>query len=238
MKILRLFLPIVVFELLSRSVFSLLRLAAPGWEGVSALSAAVTAALILLLFLPGYLKELAVKEDAVQEKQPETLMMGALLAHSRKNGDRTRPGKSVSRKTFVIKGALCFLGGMAANVLFSYLLQAIAAGGFFSNEVQEQLLRSPLWLQAAGICLLVPAAEELIYRGLFYGKLRNWRIHSAAAALLSAALFAVGHGNMLQFLYAFPMGLLLAFCYESGGLLYPILFHVGANLLTVAVSLR
>ena len=55
-----------------------------------------------------------------------------------------------------------------------------------------------------------------------------------AAAAVSAALFALYHGNIVQLVYAFPMGLLLAWSYERwGNLSAPVLRHIGANLVGI-----
>ncbi|MBE6567670.1 MAG: CPBP family intramembrane metalloprotease [Ruminococcaceae bacterium] len=55
----------------------------------------------------------------------------------------------------------------------------------------------------------------------------------ASAILLSALLFALAHGSLFQMPYAFVAGLFLAFAATaSGGILYPLLFHVFYNLLT------
>ena len=50
------------------------------------------------------------------------------------------------------------------------------------------------------------------------------------AAILSALLFGIYHANMIQFLYAFPLGILFAWYYEkSGTLLVPVLVHISLN---------
>ncbi len=88
-------------------------------------------------------------------------------------------------------------------------------------------------MQLLGPGLLVPLTEELIFRGLLYGRMRT-RLQMKQAVLLSALLFAFYHGNPVQILYAFPMALLLAILYERGeSLIYPILFHMGANLTAI-----
>lgn len=123
--------------------------------------------------------------------------------------------------------------GMAGNALFSFLLNAVHLTEHFSNASQEALFQSNLLVQIIGIGLFVPFVEELIFRGLVYGKLR--RLFSFwAAAGISAALFALYHGNIVQLIYAFPMGLLLAWSYERwGSFSAPVLLHIGANLLGI-----
>ena len=128
--------------------------------------------------------------------------------------------------------------GMGGNALFSSILNAIDLTEYFPNASQEALFQSNLLLQVIGIGFFVPFVEELIFRGLVYGKLQ--RLFSFwAAAGLSAALFALYHGNIVQLVYAFPMGLLLAWSYERwGSLSAPLLLHVGANLLGILETVR
>ncbi len=87
----------------------------------------------------------------------------------------------------------------------------------------------PLGLFAYGI--VSPLAEELVFRGAVYGRLRcSWSF--PWAAVLSAALFAVYHGNLVQGIYAFVMGLFLAYAYGyTGRFLAPAAIHMTANLL-------
>ncbi|MCD7735418.1 MAG: CPBP family intramembrane metalloprotease [Lachnospiraceae bacterium] len=128
---------------------------------------------------------------------------------------------------------LCLLSGGLLNVLWSSFLNWAKISTLFSNQTQEELLASARMMQIAGPGFLVPIAEELIFRGLVYTRMKA-RLSVWQAALLSALLFALYHGNPIQMIYAFPMALILALLYEwSGTLAYPILFHMGANLAAI-----
>ncbi len=131
---------------------------------------------------------------------------------------------------------LCLLAGGTVNILLSWIMSLLKITASFSNEAQESLLGSALLMQLAGPCLLVPIVEELIFRGLCYPRMRT--IFSAwPAALISSLLFAIYHGNLIQMIYAFPMALILAWIYEKGkSLIYPISFHIGANLIAVLAA--
>ena len=140
-----------------------------------------------------------------------------------------KPEKKYSRRSLWL---LPFVG-MAGNTLFSLILNAVHLTEHFSNASQEALFQSNLLLQIIGIGLFVPFVEELVFRGLVYGKMRRLFSFRVAAAV-SAALFALYHGNIVQLVYAFPMGLLLAWSYERwGSLSAPVLLHIGANLLGI-----
>lgn len=87
-----------------------------------------------------------------------------------------------------------------------------------------------------GSCLVIPLAEELLYRGVVERRL-SLLCGSAPAIVLSAVIFGVMHWNVVQFLYAGILGLLLAWLLERTGFLYaPVLAHIGANVMAVVRS--
>lgn len=81
-------------------------------------------------------------------------------------------------------------------------------------------------------CLLVPLAEELVFRGMGYLHLRKY-MGLLPVTLLTAAAFGIFHGNIPQTLYGFCMGLLLAHTAEHYKNLTAVLFfHWSANLIS------
>ena len=81
-----------------------------------------------------------------------------------------------------------------------------------------------------GHVLVGPAAEELIFRGMIYRRAENY-FRTGWAVGISSALFGIYHGNVIQFLYAAVLGILLAVIYEkSRTLLAPVLAHMAVNL--------
>ncbi|MDO5425929.1 MAG: type II CAAX endopeptidase family protein [Eubacteriales bacterium] len=130
----------------------------------------------------------------------------------------------------------CILG-IAGNYLFSWLMNQVQITLYFSNEVQETLLEGSWFTQIFGLGLVVPIAEELLFRGLQYGNMRKY-LSAGVSAVFGALLFALYHGNPIQIIYAFPMGILLNLIYEKWGTLKaPILFHMSANLSTVLLPI-
>ena len=110
---------------------------------------------------------------------------------------------------------------------------------YSSSGVPSRVLApsaSPIPLLIAGPGLLVPLCEELIYRQMCQQWLKAI-IPGPAAVCAAALLFAACHGNMLQFIYALPMGLLLGALRESkAGLPGAVCFHAGANLAAIAAA--
>ncbi|MCD8396044.1 MAG: CPBP family intramembrane metalloprotease [Lachnospiraceae bacterium] len=129
-----------------------------------------------------------------------------------------------------------FLSGGLLNLLWSGILYGMGISSAFSNQTQEALLSSQMAMQLLGPGFLVPIAEELIFRGLVYKRMKT-RLSVGQAVFFSALLFALYHGNPIQMIYAFPMALLLALLYDrDGSLAVPILFHMGANLTAIFFS--
>lgn len=122
------------------------------------------------------------------------------------------------------------LGAIALNWLFSSLLSRFVISKGVSNAVQEELFAGRLWIQVSGTGILVPLAEEILFRGLVFGKLERY-LPIWAAVVVGAVLFALYHGNLVQILFAFPMGIVLNLLYRHyGSLKMPVLFHAASNL--------
>lgn len=103
-----------------------------------------------------------------------------------------------------------------------------------------------IWI-AAGTVVLVPTAEELLFRGLFFEAVRHKR--PIIGWLLSAAAFSavhilgyVGSYDFISFCLAFvqylPAGLFLAWAYRASGTIFaPIAIHTIINLIGVLILL-
>ena len=91
-----------------------------------------------------------------------------------------------------------------------------------------------LQLVAAGI--VAPIVEEMIFRGLIYKRLKEFS-NIKTAAVISAVLFGVFHGNWVQAPYAIIIGLVAVFVYEKyKSIIAPILLHMSANIASVGLS--
>lgn len=103
-------------------------------------------------------------------------------------------------------------------------------------QLLTTLVTHPWGWIAVGV--LVPIAEEMVFRGAILRTLLNlcghrWRW---GAIVLSALLFGLAHGNMAQLLNATLLGCLLGWLYYRSGSIAPgIVFHMVNN--SVAVLL-
>ena len=77
--------------------------------------------------------------------------------------------------------------------------------------------------------LLAPIVEEFIFRGGIYRFLKS-QMMLLPAQILSGALFAIMHGNLMSFIPLVVVGILLTRVYErSGNILVPMCFHACFN---------
>lgn len=78
--------------------------------------------------------------------------------------------------------------------------------------------------------ILSPISEEMIFRGILQKELKCLTGHFWIANTIQAVLFGVFHGNMVQGIYTFVMGLFFGLVCEKGGsLVYSILLHMLFN---------
>ncbi|MCR5388283.1 MAG: CPBP family intramembrane metalloprotease [Lachnospiraceae bacterium] len=123
--------------------------------------------------------------------------------------------------------------GLLINILIE--LSGIKATANY-NALYERMIDKPLYMLILLYCIVTPAVEELMFRGLIYRLLRK-KLAFPPAVIISAALFGLYHGNIIQFIYAFVMGIFFAvLCELSGSLIIPVLAHAANNVLAVITS--
>lgn len=123
--------------------------------------------------------------------------------------------------------AAVLASGAAASVILGRIITYAGIPGY--DAAATSLLTGRLWLQLLVLLCVSPLLEEFFFRGVLYMRLKEL-IPSVPAGLVSAALFGLYHGNPGQGLYAFIMGLFLAFSMEKTRTVKaPVLFHFAAN---------
>ena len=105
--------------------------------------------------------------------------------------------------------------GMAVNNVIAMTPLIEASAGF--QSANQAFFAGGVVFELLGSCLVIPLAEELLYRGVVERRL-SLLCGSAPAIVLSAVIFGVMHWNVVQFLYA------------------PVLAHIGANVMAVVRS--
>ena len=105
------------------------------------------------------------------------------------------------------------------------------------QETAEVFYGAQLLVQIICLGILTPMAEELIFRGLIFRRMRAVMKNPKKAIVFSGLLFGFYHGNMVQIIYACLCGFLLAYIYEKyGSIKAPILAHIIMNLVAIALT--
>ena len=116
---------------------------------------------------------------------------------------------------------------MLAGSLTGRLIDALL-GGDLSNVVSDTMSAVDPWVTLLCAVIVGPIAEELFFRKAMIDRLSAY--HPTDAILLSALLFGLIHGNLTQFLYAFPLGVLFGIIYyRTQNIGYTIVLHVVIN---------
>lgn len=125
--------------------------------------------------------------------------------------------------------SICMTIGLNNAIVMSPLVTMSEA----YQQANEAFYGSTIAIELLGSALITPILEELLHRGVVYKRLRNL-FGLKAGIFVSAWVFAGLHFNIVQFIYAFLLGIVLALFMEKTNRLYaPILAHVVAN--TIAV---
>ena len=161
------------------------------------------------------------------------LVLGAVYWRLAGAGETARP--EGSGKPPLVQWLLLVPAAMASCVVLNVLVALMSLDSAAYDQVSGMLFQPPFAVQVLGTVLVIPLAEELVFRGFVFASLRK-RMPFWAAALASAVYFGIFHGNLPQGVYACLVGLELAFCYEwYGGLGGAWLFHGLVNLTSVVL---
>ena len=124
------------------------------------------------------------------------------------------------------------LGGFFLARGFNGLIGLTPLPRLFSGyqSVTESIYRAGLLSQIFASVVTAPVLEELLMRGLIYSRLRSFFSDVRPAVLAGALVFALFHGNVVQGIYAFLIGLYFVWLYEAYHSLVPaVLAHAAAN---------
>ncbi|MDO4285153.1 MAG: CPBP family intramembrane metalloprotease [Eubacteriales bacterium] len=190
------------------------------------------------------------------EDRETRIRLQALWTQS--GGDASK--RRTARFVIMLLTALCL--ALAVNLGISLLSEAVQGalgmteqtlagetarnlGAAVSGELAARSLARGT-LQGGGTLFLIlgilvygvisPVAEEAVFRGLLFERLRE-AMTLRGAALCSALVFGVYHGNAAQACYGAVMGVMFAYCYaESGRIAVPVLLHGAVNLAVFLLS--
>jgi len=176
---------------------------------------------------PGAAKAKRLRESGIEaegEGQAEGLVGSEVMS--------TKP-KPLSRWLTEAILAIAIVAGF--RFLYDLTLGAWLLSIFPENEAMieafEFLMQSPL---AAGfyVLILAPVFEEFLFRGVLLRGILFKGFSPAYAVVISSALFALVHLNMLQGVHAFLLGTLLGGIYlKTGNFTIVVLGHMASNLI-------
>lgn len=133
---------------------------------------------------------------------------------------------------FVVAAIMCYGLMLICNLTGLWLtaLIGVLRGSTVDNVLLNTLNGGSTGLNFLYIVICAPVFEEYIFRKLLVD--RTLRYGQGVAVMVSGLLFGLFHGNLNQFVYAFPMGLFLAFLYvRTGKLKISIAMHMICNFL-------
>ncbi|MCQ2512601.1 MAG: CPBP family intramembrane metalloprotease [Lachnospiraceae bacterium] len=132
---------------------------------------------------------------------------------------------------------LTVFGMLLAHGL-SLLISLLNLDGLLGNysNVENEIFGASAIFVLIRVVILTPLAEELVFRGLTFNRLKNYT-GFWAATILSSALFGLYHMNLAQGVYAFLYGIVICLIYDIFQNLWaPILLHFAGNLISVILQ--
>lgn len=181
----------------------------------------ISMAIAVLPLIPMLRRELAVGRVCSEDQ-------------SGQSGNRKKTGNTRWILSVPLTVILAASSSVGFNILItlSGLLQTSAV----YQDVVKQQFGIVFGLGAVLFGLIAPLAEEIVFRGLVFNRMRRY-YSPTAAIIVSGILFGVYHGNIVQGVYGCCMGILLAYSYERmRSFLIPCLFHAVSNIVVYTLA--
>ncbi len=123
--------------------------------------------------------------------------------------------------------------GIGASQCLNDLLEILGLNRQFSGyaaEAQQVYAGHSVLILALVTGILTPAAEELIFRGLIQKRIADY-LNGKWAVILSALVFGIYHGNVVQIIFGTCVGLLMGLVLEkTDQLSLVVVIHMVSNL--------
>lgn len=143
------------------------------------------------------------------------------------------------RKISFLELFLVILCSMFLSRAVNYLLGLTMLPRYFTGyeTISEEIFTSSLISQVAASVISAPLLEETLMRGVIYSRLKRYSGSVKLSIVGSAFIFGIFHGNVVQGVYAFFLGLLFAWVYEAYDSLLPAFAaHIAANAASVFLN--
>lgn len=97
------------------------------------------------------------------------------------------------------------------------------------NDTYSDVTEASGVLQFFSVGLMAPVLEEILFRGLILGTLKE-KMSPWVAIILSSAAFGLAHGTAISFIYATGLGILMGWLFVKFNSVLPsIIFHMAYN---------
>ena len=195
---------------------------------------AISLTLSIALLFPTYVRTMRAKQYNNTEYTDNT----DATAYSFNRSVILKDARSLSSYFGPLPALISVLSGMSLALFLNILFYATGIVNISSSFKEVSSSQASTGL-LAGIILfgiITPVAEELVFRGIVLSRL-NLGFSITPAIILSALMFGIYHGNLVQGIYGTLMGLLIGYVYiKYDALVYPILVHSGANILIFIIT--
>lgn len=139
--------------------------------------------------------------------------------------------KSLSFKEMLTIFFIAMAGTYVFNIVGNFINQLIGSlmGKDIANPLESALGGSSLIPTLIFVVILSPIIEEIVFRGVILDKLRAYS--DKTAIIFTSLTFALFHGNLSQFFYAFILGLIFAYItVKTNTIRYAVILHILVNL--------
>jgi uncharacterized protein len=132
----------------------------------------------------------------------------------------------------LVQGFLMTFSRLAPHSLQDGILES------YNQHMSRFSFEPSLLLALFSLFFFTPIFEEILFRGLVTHQLKQ-KFTPKISILVQAIIFSILHVQWLHVVYTFVLGLILGYCYEKyKNILYPILLHIGFNVLNILVILQ
>lgn len=141
--------------------------------------------------------------------------------------------KQKSAKEILAILAMIVLLGISVQFFSSCILTTVlnlmpSVAEEYMNNLSAILEITPRMLLQ--VCLIAPIIEELFFRGLIFS-LMSKLLPFVFANVVQAIVFGIYHGNVVQVVYAFILGMFIGYIlFITGSIVYTIVLHMSINL--------
>lgn len=138
--------------------------------------------------------------------------------------------------TYGLFGILMLFTMLAGNLFM--LLSGVMGASDTYQQAADKVYTGNLALALLLTGLVAPIAEEMLFRGIIYNSFKR-SLPALSSALISAAFFGVYHGNSVQGIYGFVLGLLFIYAYDYyGDFKVPVLLHILHNVVSYLLTVE